>query len=44
MTYFRGGGPRFVTVCDREKEGSEIVNNGVTVFIGGPLDILSSVT
>ena len=32
---FRGG-PRFVTVCDREEGGVKIIKNSVTYFMDGP--------
>ena len=36
MTYFRGGGPSFVTVCDRGEGGVKMVKNSVTYFMDGP--------
>ena len=37
VTSFRGGGQRFVTVCDRgEVGGSKIAKNSVTSFMDGP--------
>ena len=37
VTSFRGGGQRFVTVCDRGGGGSKIAKNSVTSFMDGPL-------
>ena len=42
VTYFRGGGPSFVTVCDRGEGGVKMVKNSVTYFMDGPLELLSS--
>ena len=38
-----GGGPRFVTVCDRGRGRSKIIKKSVTYFMDGPIYTISRV-